>query len=328
MVKRWSLLLTALLLATILTGCAQEPETVPQRPEQAAQTVKIYFANEDNDRLVTEDRQLAIGAEVNKYTAVLRALLNGPENDNYRINISPNTKVYGTIKQGDKLIVDVNDDFTKFDGSMAETLGVGAFVNTLTQFEEIDEVKILVEGEELKGPSGKARGWMKTFPMQAQTTSQKTQPPAAAPTKTQTQSVVKRNVTLYFANQEATAVVPETRTISVPNNTTATGYIKMIVNELIKGPRNSELRRTIPAAATVNSVAVKGTTAIVDFSSEMHSKHSKGAAGESMTINSIVNTLTELDAIIQVQITVEGKPLSLEHVMDKPRARNTDMIHH
>lgn len=328
MVKRWSLFLTALLLATILTGCAQEPETVPQRPEQAAQTVKVYFANEDNDRLVTEDRQLVIGDEENKYTAVLRALIKGPENDNYRINISPNTKVYGTIKQGDKLIVDVNDDFTKFDGSMAETLGVGAFVNTLTQFEEIDEVKILVEGEELKGPNGKPRGWMKTFPMQAQATSQRTQPSAAAPAKS-VQSEVKRNVVLYFANQEATAVVPETRTISVPNNTTVTGYVKMIVNELIKGPRNSELRRTIPAEATVRSVAVKGTTAIVDFSSEMHSKHSKGAAGESMTINSIVNTLTELDTINQVQITVESKPLSIEHVvMDKPRARNTDMIHH
>ena len=88
MVKRWSLLLATFLLATIVTGCAQKPENVTRRPEQAAQTVKLYFANEDNERLITEDRQVVIGAEENKYTAVLRALIKGPENDNYRINIS------------------------------------------------------------------------------------------------------------------------------------------------------------------------------------------------------------------------------------------------
>ncbi len=333
MVKRLTLLLAALSMVTLLAGCAQNQEKAPQRPDQTTQTVKLYFANEDNERLVTEDRRVTIEAGADKYTAVLKALIQGPENDNYRVNISPNTRVYGTIKQDDKLIVDVNDDFTRFDGSMAETLGVGAFVNTLTQFEEIDEVKILVEGEELKGPSGRARGWMKTFPLQARTETQtpakKPAPPPAGPAQTQTQPTVKRNVTLYFANPEATAVVPETRTISVPNNLSTAGYIKTIVNELIKGPRNNELRRTIPAQAEVRSVEVKGTTAYVDFSSEMHSKHSGGAAGESMTINSIVNTLTELDNIDQVQITVEGKPLSIEHVvMDKPMGRNAKMIHH
>lgn len=326
MVKRLSLLLAALLLAALMTGCAQNQENVPQRPEQTTQTVKLYFANEDNERLVTEDRQLVIGTGEDKYTAVLQALIKGPKNDNYRVNISPNTRVYGSIKQGDRLIVDVNDDFARFDGSMAEILGVGAFVNTLTQFDEIDEVKILVEGEELIGPSGKPRGWMKTFPLQPQTQAQQARPSAAAPAKP-APSEVKRNVTLYFSNQEATAVVPETRTITVPGNMSQAAYIKTIVNELIKGPRNNELRRTIPSEATVRSVVVKGSTAYVDFSSEMHSKHSGGAAGESMTINSIVNTLTEVENITKVQITVEGNPLSIEHVvMDKPMSRNASII--
>ncbi|MGE5544759.1 MAG: GerMN domain-containing protein [Bacillota bacterium] len=326
MVKRLALLLAVLSLASLFTGCAQDQEKAPQRPGQTVETVKLYFADEDNERLVTEDRQLAIKAGEDKYTAVLQALIKGPENDNYRVNISPNTRVYGTIKQGDKLIVDVNDDFARFGGSMAEILGVGAFVNTLTQFDEIDEVKILVEGEELIGPSGRPRGWMKTFPMQPGTSVEQTRPSATAPAKPGP-SEVKRNVTLYFANQDATKVVPETRTISVPSNLSKAAYIKTIVNELIKGPRNSELRRTIPAEATVRSVVIKDSTAYVDFSQEMHSKHPGGAAGESMTINSIVNTLTELENITQVQITVEGKPLSIEHVvMDKPMRRNPSMI--
>jgi len=312
------------MLALFLAGCAQQSENAPQRPNLARQTVKLYFANADNDRLVTEERQITVRTGEDKYVAVLKALIRGPENDKYRVNISPNTRVYGTIKQGERLIVDVNEDFNRFGGSMAEILGVAAFVNTLTQFPEIDEVKILVEGEELKGPSGNPRGFMKTFPMQAEATPASKPAPTSSGMQTQT---VQRNVTLYFANEEATAVEPETRTISVPTDLSREGYIKMIVNELIKGPRRSDLRRTIPAEARVQSVELKGNVAYVDFSSEMESKHWGGAAGESMTINSIVNTLTELDYVSRVQITVDGKPLSIEHViMDKPMSRNSSMI--
>ena len=31
-------------------------ENIPQRPEQTVETVKLYFADEDNERLVTERR--------------------------------------------------------------------------------------------------------------------------------------------------------------------------------------------------------------------------------------------------------------------------------
>ena len=39
-----------------------------------------------------------------------------------------------------------------------------------------------------------------------------------------------------------------------------------------------------------------------------------GAAGEAMTINSIVNTLTEFAYIERVKMTVEGEPMLIEHV--------------
>ena len=44
-----------------------------------------------------------------------------------------------------------------------------------------------------------------------------------------------------------------------------------------------------------------------------------GAAGETMTITSIVNTLTEFAGVDLVAITVAGKPLNIEHViLDAP----------
>ena len=47
--------------------------------------------------------------------------------------------------------------------------------------------------------------------------------------------------------------------------------------------------------------------ATVDFSKELKTKHWGGSTGESMTIMSIVNSLTELPGIEKVQILIEGQ---------------------
>jgi len=66
----------------------------------------------------------------------------------------------------------------------------------------------------------------------------------------------------------------------------------------------------------------------VDFSQEMYTKHWRGAAGELMTVNSIANTMTEFENIKQVMPTVDGGPLSIEHmVVEEPLVRNESIIY-
>ncbi|MEN6328362.1 MAG: GerMN domain-containing protein, partial [Syntrophomonas sp.] len=203
---------------------------------------------------------------------------------------------------------DLSANFNRFGGSIAEIIGVGSVVNTMTQFKEIQQVKILVNGQEYIGPSGEPRGFMKAFPTD----------PSQGEAKT---------ITLYFGNKDATAVVPESRTINISPNTSNEDFIKIVLDELIKGPENINLFRTIPKEVKVKSVMLKDNIAYVDFSEEMHTKHWRGAAGESMTINSIVNTLTEYDYIAEVKMTVEGEPLAIEHIVaDEPIGRNESMI--
>jgi len=77
----------------------------------------------------------------------------------------------------------------------------------------------------------------------------------------------------------------------------------------------------------VRRIGIRENLVHVDFSEEMHTQHTGGAAGESMTINSIVNTLTEFVYIDWVQMTVEGEPMAIEHAyLDMPLERNEDMI--
>ncbi|MGI6713392.1 MAG: GerMN domain-containing protein [Bacillota bacterium] len=303
-----------LLAVGICFGCSAQKSPPPQE-NKVTERIKLYYGDANNEKFVTEERDITYAEKEDKYKIALEALLKGPQNNNYRANIPSDVQIYGTIKQNSNLIVDFSQNFNRFSGSVAEIIGVGSVVNTLTQFQEIKRVKILVEGNELIGPSGQPRGFMESFSSEA---NQKEENPA----KTK-----KEQVILYFGNKNADAVVKETRNIEIASNATREDIIRKILEELIKGPQRTDLVRTIPPEVKVKSVEIKDKIAYVDFSEEMHTKHWHGAAGESMTINSLVNTLTEFSDIKKVKMTVDGNPMNIEHtVLDQPIERNTKMI--
>jgi germination protein M len=307
--KRYLFLVLFMLYAAggFLPGCGKPGEVA--MPQTMTETVKLFYGDAGNEKIVAEERLISYQQGEDRYTAILQELIKGPEDKNHRANISPETKIYGTIQQDSALIVDFTREFNRFAGSMAEIIGVGSIVNTLTQFGEIEQVKILVEGEELIAPSGMPRGFMEPFPSTAK-------PPEE-----------KAAVTLYFSNRDGTNVVGETRVIAFPSEITRHDYIKLVLQELIKGPRNANLKITIPPEAKVQEVRLQEDIACVDFSEEMQSKHWGGATGEALTINSIVNTLTEYPYIQRVKMTVEGEPLNIEHaILEEPIGRNEGMI--
>lgn len=172
-------------------------------------------------------------------------------------------------------------------------------------------------------PSPEATPAGEASPEPAPTPSPDTSPVAAASPGAAEDGVVL----LYFGNADATKVVPEARQVAIPEGISQADYIKLLVEELIKGPDNADLSRTIPETVKVQETYVLGPNAYVDFSEEMISDHSRGAAGESMTVYSIVSTLTELEGIEGVMMTVVGQPMNIEHmVIDTPVERDESMI--
>jgi len=116
-----------------------------------------------------------------------------------------------------------------------------------------------------------------------------------------------RSVNLYFASASETEfyLVKETREITVSDE-----FYKSVLEELIKGPKSSELYPTLPSNVEVNSVNVSSGTAAADFSREIITNFEEiphSSAMETLAIFSIVNTLTEFEEIEKVKITVEGK---------------------
>ncbi|MGR6835291.1 GerMN domain-containing protein [Syntrophomonas erecta] len=140
---------------------------------------------------------------------------------------------------------------------------------------------------------------------------------------------VSQEVTLYFGDDQAMYLVPEKRVVQIDSSKKEALLATEIVKELINGPRNNNLRPTIPPEAKLLSLEIKDGTAYVDFTEEIRTKHWGGSAGETMTITSLVNSLTELKGINRVQILINGKKqdsLVGHWYIGEPIERNGDII--
>lgn len=299
--KRLCLLLAFVMLFT--SGCFLNSGT-------KTESVKLYYAVKGNLGLEIENRSVEYKDDKSKYVNTLKELIEGPSDTNkFETSISKDTKVLGVIVEGENLTVDFSKEFNVFSGSMHEAAVVSSVVDTLLQFGELKKIRIHVEGKELIAPSGEPYGFMDFIDFNIG-------------------NMAEKEITLYFADSQAMYVVPEKRTVYVSKDISDAEFYRIVIEELIKGPDTENLYRTIPEEVGVEYVELEGDLLKVDFSQEMHTEHWRGAAGESMTINSIVNTMTEFGNIRRVMPTVDGGPLSIEHmVVEEPLTRNEDIIY-
>ncbi|MGS0765370.1 GerMN domain-containing protein [Syntrophomonas curvata] len=136
-------------------------------------------------------------------------------------------------------------------------------------------------------------------------------------------------VTLFFSDDQAEYLVPEKRNLTVKEGASDELLAGNIVKELIAGPKNKDLQPTIPAESKLLSLKISEGIASVNFSDEIKSKHPGGSAGETMTMYSLINSLTEINSIDKVQLLIEGKKVeTLAGHLDTsgPLERNEDII--
>ncbi|MDQ2087386.1 GerMN domain-containing protein [Herbivorax sp. ANBcel31] len=133
----------------------------------------------------------------------------------------------------------------------------------------------------------------------------------------------EKDIILYFSDYQAEYTVAEIRNVEVEGNIEET-----IFKELKKGPENEELYAVIPDKTKLLSIQTKDGVCTVDLSEEFVSNQPGGTAAETITINSIVNTLTELEHIDSVQFRVEGniREVLVHQELDRPIKRNESII--
>lgn len=80
-----------------------------------------------------------------------------------------------------------------------------------------------------------------------------------------------------------------------------------VLNMLIDGPNNTNLKTAVPAGVKVNKIEREGDCLKIDFSKEFIDNQTEDVETQGLVINQIVNTMTQFSEINRIKITVEGK---------------------
>jgi len=115
-------------------------------------------------------------------------------------------------------------------------------------------------------------------------------------------------VSLYFAEEDTLWLIPENRVIEEKNIALA------VMNALLAGPTQDGLISLIAEDVSVLSLEIKNKAAYLDLSPEFNNVN-YGSGPEASMLGMIVNTLTELQGIEVVFITVQGNiPECFRHI--------------
>lgn len=120
--------------------------------EQERKTlVTLYFPNKENDNLVTELRNIdVIKLAENPYEEIINMLIEGPKNENLKSIIPECTKLNNAKIEGDTVIIDFSNEFIENCKEGEEKPIIESLEKTLSELNEVNYIKILIDGEENK----------------------------------------------------------------------------------------------------------------------------------------------------------------------------------
>ena len=131
-------------------GTSVQKPAEPAKPQPGDKVaVKVYFGTHNAKYIAAEVHQLKNDAFLMQ--RAMEILVAGPKSTELVAVVPKATKVKSVVVKDKTAFVDFSAEIAKrgFAGSSTEILAVGAIVNTLTEFPEVEQVQILVEGKKV-----------------------------------------------------------------------------------------------------------------------------------------------------------------------------------
>ncbi len=256
--------------------------------------VNVYCLNASKTDLVPNSRYLNYDNNGELMKNLLNMLKESPKNKELVSAVPDFVQILNSKYVNDSVLeVEFSKEYHQMTPT-EELLFRSALVCTMTELSFIKAVHIFVEGEELLTSLGNPLGELTRDKVQIN--------PKISPARIESETV-----TLYFADESLSKLVPEERIIVVNPNEPIEKYL---MEQLIAGPKSKNLYPTIPAETKIRNVRSDEGTCYVNLSNDFISKHSGGTIMETLTIYSIVNTLTELSDVKKVQFYIESEKVA------------------
>ncbi len=305
--KKRLMFLTSYIMVVIflLAGCGKA------QPPVVGKVVNVYYPDEGYTRLLSMERTIVSDTTEKKVDELIKALSYTPIINDMTAVLNDRVNITDTKLEGGRLHIDFSASYNSLDKT-EEVLTRAAVVETLSQIEGIRSIDFTVSGKPLKDPDGKEIG-----PMRGES--------FINDTATEISTYDRRKITLYFADMEGYHLKKTSRTVVYTANMSTE---KLIIQKLIEGPEEGEdVYPTLAKDTGLLSVSTKNGTCYVNFNAAIYEQ--PYSVAENVVIYSIVNSLTELSNVDNVQILIEGVSDGVLYdsmELDRLYERNTDIV--
>lgn len=273
----------ALLVIAVLLSVAV---AVMNGDDSKLYSAKLYFLNDSSTSINEELREIKYNEEHEIVNIVLEELKSGPRDKTNKALMSRKTD-WTLLREENSLTVDFSGDYLTEDNSK-NLLATYAVVKSLCNVDGITKVKVTVDGGELLTPDGSTIGFLSDKDINLES---------------DTETSENRNIKLYFVSEDG-VLTEEWRNIKITDTVPVEQYV---VNELIKGPEDTTLKPVLASDTKLTSVEVTEGTAYINMTQGFIDKHKGTPEKESLAVYAIVNSVTAIEGIDNVQFLIDGK---------------------
>lgn len=179
------IIVSVLIVSSLLVGCEgvlnegepaqnSEPQTdgnkanesITEQANIITWDAVLYFSDREGMNIIKREKEIVFIEDVNKQEGTLtigeksklsiEALIEGIKGEDVTTTIPPETDVLSVVLDDKTLIVDLSKEFEQnhIGGSTGIMMTMAPLVLTLTEFEEVEQVKFIVEGNVLEDFKG------------------------------------------------------------------------------------------------------------------------------------------------------------------------------
>lgn len=273
------LMVMVLSASLLLTGCTDK--------EVAKYDYTLYELNTDGTSLVEVGYNTKTTEQDDLIVELINQLYIGSEDADYMNSIPSNVVLRDYRIKSQLLTVSWSREYAELSGAQ-EVLVRAAIVKTLLQVKGIYSINFEIEGDPLKDVNGSVIGVMDSDTF-------------ISSFGQNSETLQSANLILYYAAEDGQTLISEERDVMYNSNTPIG---RVVLEYLGMDPETEGAIPTLADNTTVISLAVSDGVCYVTLDSSFLSQDE--SLPQNIVIYSIVNSLTEIDGISKVKLTVEG----------------------
>ena len=219
-------ILAILMLAVLMLTACGGPSGF--RPGENQEKAVLYFANAKGNDLTAVDLDVKDVDRKDLPRYILEKLLEGPTSADLSRAIRAGTDLLSVNTDGALVTVDLSKEYYH-EESVYDVLALASVVKSLCSIRGITQVLVTIEGQPLLTAKGVEQGILRESDVVFD-----------ADALMQDEA----NISLYFSDLNAEYLVREVRRVKISRGESLE---KIVMQELINGPKGEETARTIPA---------------------------------------------------------------------------------